>query len=379
MGRTSRTVLAAGALALVSWLAVPAPAGADSARSWGALQFLGPDTIADVASQVAPAVVNIEVAMGGADRQVKKSRREEPREYDYYYRPFRPQPPGGPSRGTGSGVVIKPDGLILTSNHVIQNAERITVTMNDGRSYVAEVLGRDNFSDLALLKIAAQGLPTVTFGNPQRLRPGDWVVAIGSPLGLDHTVTLGIVSALGREAKGLHTFGARSGAVRFIQTDAAINPGNSGGPLVNLRGEVIGINTFIHGSAQNIGFAIPCDIAADVADKLARFHAIPHPFIGIVMADLDGGMMQSEGLPAGTKGVMVRSVMPRSPAFLAGVLPGDLIVEVDDRAVSKSGDVSDAVRTHDIGDHLRLKVKRSGSDKLIRVQIEQLPDESLSP
>jgi len=360
-----------------------APASSGGNGRWGALQFLGPDTIADVAASIAPSVVNIDVTTGAETRSLTRSKGGKlpdaaKENNDYYYKPYRIGPPGMPSKGTGSGVIFRSDGIILTSNHVISGADKITVTLQDGRSFPAEVLGRDGFSDMAVLKIDADGLPTAKFGNLDRLRPGDWVVAIGSPLGLDHTVTLGIVSALGREAKGLSTFGARSGAVRFIQTDAAINPGNSGGPLVNLRGDVVGINTFIHGSAQNIGFAVPADVAVDVAEKLTKFHAIQHPFIGIVMGDLDPAVRQSEGLPESATGVLVRSVVPRSPAFLAGLLPGDLIVEVDDRSVNQSGQVSEMVRTHNIGENLKVKIKRQGADKLIKVQIEQLPEESVT-
>ncbi len=337
-------------------------------RQWGPLQFLGPDTLADIASSVAPSVVHVEVMLdSGSARPIMKGKR-------------RVYPEGregnNSTRGTGSGVILKPDGIILTSNHVVEGAYRINVTLQGGRTYPAEIVGEDKFSDLAVLKIEAKDLRTVSFGATEKIRPGDWVLAVGSPLGLDHSVTLGIVSALNREAKGLNTFGARSGAVRFIQTDAAINPGNSGGPLVNLKGEVIGINTFIHGNAQNIGFAIPCDLASDVAERLIKFRTIAHPFIGIVMADLTEGLLQSEGLPAGSKGVLVRSVMPRSPAFRAGVFPGDLILEADERSVTRSDDVSDAVRAHSVGESVHLKILHEGKDKTIKVQVEQLPDDA---
>jgi S1-C subfamily serine protease len=341
-------------------------------RSWGGLQFLGPDTLADVAASVAPSVVNVEVMFDNSiPRQPVKGKKGQT---------WRSYPEGhdssNASRGTGSGIILKSDGIILTSNHVVDGAYRINVTLQGGRTFAAEVLGADKFSDLAVLKIDSQDLRPVTFGSVERTRPGDWVLAIGSPLGLDHTVTLGIVSALNREAKGLTTFGARSGAVRFIQTDAAINPGNSGGPLVNLKGEVIGINTFIHGNAQNIGFAIPCDLAQDVADRLIKFRTISHPFIGIVMADLDEGVLQAEGLPAGSQGVLVRSVYPRSPAFRAGVFVGDLIVEADDKAVRRSDDVSDAVRVHNPGETVKLRIRHDGKDRYVRVPVEQLPEDS---
>ncbi len=334
---------------------------------WGPLQFLGPDTLADVTASVAPSVVKVEVFFEASPRTgPKKGRAPENREGS------------NPARGTGSGVILKPDGIILTSNHVVDGASRITVTLQGGRSFDAEILGQDKFSDLAVLKIEAHDLRPIIFGSAERLRPGDWVLAIGSPLGLDHSVSLGIVSALGREAKGLNTFGARSGAVKFIQTDAAINPGNSGGPLVNLKGEVIGINTFIHGSAQNIGFAIPCDVASDVAERLIRFRAIAHPYIGIIMADLDDSVLQTEGLPAGTQGVLVRTVVPRSPAYRAGLFPGDLIEAADDRPVKQSDDVSEAVRAHDIGDFLRLKISHDGKEKVLKLRVEQLPDDAVN-
>lgn len=348
-------------------------ASSSSGRSWGALQFLGPDTLADIAASVAPSVVNVEVLFDSGDFRVSSKSRKGQRSY--------PEGHDGanPTRGTGSGVILKSDGVILTSNHVVDGAYRINVTLQGGRTYAATVLGADKFSDLAVLKIDASGLRCANFGNTDKIRPGDWVLAIGSPLGLDHTVTLGIVSALNREAKGLTTFGARSGAVRLIQTDAAINPGNSGGPLVNLKGEVIGINTFIHGNAQNIGFAIPCDMAQDVAERLIRYRAISHPFIGIVMADLDDGVLQAEGLPAGTQGVLVRSVYPRSPAFRAGIFPGDLILEADDKSVCRSDDVSDAVRQHSVGELVRLKIHHDGKDKLVKVAVDPLPEDAVNP
>ncbi len=344
-------------------------------RSWGGLTFLGPDTLADVAASVAQGVVNVEVLFDSdSPRQSGRTKRGQ----DWRASP-EGQEGGNATRKTGSGVVLRPDGVILTSNHVIDGAGRINVTLQGGRIYPAEVVGQDNFSDLAVLKIEAQGLQTIKFGSVERIRPGDWVLAVGSPLGLDHSVTLGIVSALNREAKGLSTFGARSGAVRFIQTDAAINPGNSGGPLVNLKGEVIGINTFIHGHAQNIGFAIPCGLAEEVADRLIRYHTCSHPFIGIVMADLDESVRQAEGLQPGSKGVLVRTVYPRSPAFRAGVFPGDLIVEADDRSVVRSDDVSEAVRSHALGELLRLKIEHEGKARIIKVPVEELPGDGVNP
>lgn len=339
-------------------------------RSWGSLTSLGPDTLADLAEQIAPCVVNIDVAPYGQDLKNGRS----PSKSDRYYRYYGVEPPQqtNPARTTGSGVIVRPDGIIMTSNHVVERSDRIKVTLHDGRTFLAKVLGSDSFSDLAVLKIDATSLPTVRFGTAKTVRPGDWVLAIGSPLGLDHTVTLGIVSALGREAKGLDSFGARSGAVRFIQTDAAINPGNSGGPLVNLKGEVVGLNTFIRGDAQNIGFAIPADIAAEVANTLMRQQPIPHPYIGIVMEEREDNELVSDGHRV-TQGVEVRTVNPNSPAAKAGLMPGDWIVEVEEKSVARPGQVSDIVRKSDVGDYLSLIIKRQGQMRTITVKVEQLP------
>lgn len=334
---------------------------------WGGLTALGPDTLADLAENVAPSVVNIDVSPYGQYGRAPQ------KQSDKFYRYYGVEPPAqSPARTTGSGVILKPDGIIMTSNHVVERSDRIKVTLHDGRTFLARVLGSDPFSDLAVLKIEATNLPTIRFGTAKTVRPGDWVLAIGSPLGLDHTVTLGIVSALGREAKGLDSFGARSGAVRFIQTDAAINPGNSGGPLVNLKGEVVGLNTFIRGDAQNIGFAIPSDIVAEVANTLMRQQPIPHPFIGIVMEERDDNELVSDGRKV-NQGVEVRTVSPNSPAAKAGLMPGDVITEIEEKQVARPGEVSEIVRKADIGDYLSLIIKRQGQLRTITVKVEQLP------
>ena len=336
---------------------------------WGALTAIGPDTLADLAEDVAPCVVNIDVAPYGQDNKYGRGPQNKS---DKFYRYYGVEPPPNPARTTGSGVILKSDGVIMTSNHVVERSDRIKVTLHDGRTFLARVIGSDSFSDLAVLKIEATNLPTVRFGTAKTVRPGDWVLAVGSPLGLDHTVTLGIVSALGREAKGLDSFGARSGAVRFIQTDAAINPGNSGGPLVNLKGEVVGINTFIRGDAQNIGFAIPADVAAAVANTLMRQQPIPHSFIGIVMEEREDNELVSDGRKS-IQGVEVRTVSPNSPAAKAGLMPGDLIMEIQEKSVARPGEVSEIVRKADIGDYLSLIIKRSGQLRTITVKVEQLP------
>lgn len=379
---TSKNIFLSILIGAQIWSVFPAQAEPEAqakspGRSWGLLQFLGPNTLADIASSVAPSVVNIDVSVSAPkmeasakDAQGQLTGKARAKAYDRFYKYFGVVPPAGepnaPPRGTGSGVILKPDGIILTSNHLVQSGDRIRVTLHDGRIFYATVLGHDSFSDLAVVKIQASDLPVAKFGSSQNLRPGDWVLAIGSPLGLDHTVTLGIVSALGRQAKGLDSFGARSGAVRFIQTDAAINPGNSGGPLVNLNGEVIGINTFIRGDAQNIGFAIPADVASEVAAKLMRFQEIAHPFIGVVM-DPDAKGSDS--------GVVIRAVSPKGPAANGGLVAGDIILELNGKPVTSSEQVSDIVRACTVGQSIPVRLKRSGEEKLLKVQVDQLPDD----
>jgi S1-C subfamily serine protease len=273
---------------------------------------------------------------------------------------------------TGSGVIVKPDGYILTSLHVVENPIKISVSLQDGRDLDATVVARDRYSDLALLKIDARDLPTVKFANSDTLCLGDWVVAIGDQFGLGHTVTLGLISGLKREAKGFeNSFGARTGAVRFIQTDAPINRGSSGGPLVNLKGEVVGICAFIRDNAQNIGFAIPSNLAKDVAEKLTAGGMIQHPYIGIIMKEVGPELPTG---PAPQDGVEVVEVKLKSPAYKAGIAPGDSIMEIDASRVNTPDEVSLAVGKRRVGDTLKVMIKRKGDQKMLNVKVEELPE-----
>lgn len=352
------------------------PASAQSPSRWGNLQYIGPDTIGDIAAGAAPSVVNITANTVSKDARTRtapgRPRDDASRKIRRYYGIDAGPPADNEQlKVTGSGVIVNPNGYVLTSLHVVENANNVTVTMQNGKAYEGTVTARDRFSDLALIKIQATNLPAVKFGNPDELRVGDWVIAIGNQFGLGHTVTHGLVSGMGREAKGFEkSFGARTGAVRFIQTDAPINPGSSGGPLLNLRGEVIGINTFIRDDAQNIGFAIPGNIARDVADKLANGGPIAHPYIGIVMKEPPDGPA-----PAG-QGVEVAEVKFKSPASVAGISPGDVILMIDETPVSKPDDISLAVAKRKVGENLKLKVRRETAEKEVDVKIDRLPEES---
>jgi S1-C subfamily serine protease len=345
---------------------------AQSSR-WGSLQSIGPDTIADLAARVAPSVVNIVANTSTARTQSVPATSARQNDINKKMRRFygldsAPPVDAETLKVTGSGVIIDSNGLILTSLHVVENAGPVTITLQDGRTFEGNVAARDRFSDLALVRVAGHDLPVASFGNIDQVRLGDWVLAVGNQFGLGHTVTQGIISGIGREAKGFEkSFGAKTGAVRFLQTDAPINPGSSGGPLFNLKGEVIGINTFIRDDAQNIGFAIPANVAREVAEKLKNGGEIAHPYIGIVMKEPDKAH-------AGDPGVEVTEVKFRSPAGAAGIAVGDVILMADGAPVATSDDVSAAVAKRHVGDNIKLKVRHGGGEKEIDVRIDRLPD-----
>jgi S1-C subfamily serine protease len=243
-------------------------------------------------------------------------------------------------RGTGSGFIIGSDGRLITNAHVVDGAERVQVTLKDGKVYEGKVLGIDSVTDVAVVKIAAKNLPTVSLGKGGNLTPGEWAIAIGNPLGLDNTVTVGIISALGRSSTQV---GVPDKRVEFIQTDAAINPGNSGGPLLNSQGEVIGINTAIRADAQGLGFAIPIETAQRIANQLFAKGKADHPYLGIHMVTLDDQAKEEIDLQSDLKfdipqddGVLVVRVIPKSPADQGGLKPGDVINKVGDRLVKTS-------------------------------------------
>lgn len=338
---------------------------------WGALQFLGPDTIADLVETVQPSIVNISCARQTAKQAPPRSPEEAARRKRFFG-----DVPTDENylKLSGSGVIVREDGYILTSLHVVQNQNNIVVTMSDGRTFPAKIVNRDSFYDLAVLKINATGLPVAKFADANQLRKGEWVIAIGNQMGLEHTVTIGLVSGIAREVKGYSAYGAKTGAVRFIQTDAPVNPGSSGGPLVNLRGEVVGINTFIRDDAQNVGFAIPSNMAKEVAVKLTSERLITHPYIGVEMVD-----PSTQVTPVGAApplGVEVSTVKVKGPADNAGLLPGDVITQIDEMVVARPDDVSRAVASAPVGTVLKLKIRRGSASKQIDVKVEALPDDS---
>ena len=273
-------------------------------------------------------------------------------------------------RGTGSGFILSENGELLTNAHVVGDTDTVQVTLKDGRTFEGRVVGVDPITDVAVVKIPENKLPTVKLGNSQNLIPGQWAIAIGNPLGLDNTVTIGIISATGRTSAQV---GVPHKRVSFIQTDAAINPGNSGGPLLNAQGEVIGVNTAIRADAQGLGFAIPIETAARVAQELFTNGRAEHPFLGIEMKDLSPTIQrrlnQEKNLNIQqTTGVVISGVMENSPAEESGLLPGDVIEKIIGRPVRTSALVQKQVESTTVGDILEIQINRNGQVKTVKVQ-----------
>lgn len=300
---------------------------------------------------------------------------------DFFGRDVFPQMPKEyRQQGQGSGFIIDEEGIILTNAHVVRNADKVTVRLKDGRTFQGEVKGIDPPSDLAVVKIKGKNLPVATLGNSNQLQVGDWAIALGNPLGLDNTVTLGIISTLNRSSAQA---GIPDMRLDFIQTDTAINPGNSGGPLLNDRGEVIGINTAIRAGAEGIGFAIPIDRAKAIKDQLARGETIPHPYIGIQMLTLTPEVAQqfnddpnSVMLVPEVKGVLVAKVIPNSPAAEGGLRRGDVITKVAGNKIETADRLQDAVEQSRIGKPLSITVLRGEQTQELSVRPQELKEAS---
>jgi S1-C subfamily serine protease len=271
--------------------------------------------------------------------------------------------------------------LVLTNAHVVDKADRVTVRLKDGRTFEGKVQGVDEVTDLAVVKVNAGGdLPVAPLGSSANVQVGDWAIAVGNPLGLDNTVTLGIVSTLRRTSRDV---GIGNKRLEFIQTDAAINPGNSGGPLLNAQGEVIGINTAIRGDAMGIGFAIPIDKAKSIATQLQRGEKVAHPFIGIGMEDLTPELAKQINSNANNplripeiNGILVARVIPNSPAANAGIKVGDVVMQVDGQRVNSSEQLLNIVEQSRIGQTLQLKIQRGNQTQQLSIRTAQLQDAS---
>jgi S1-C subfamily serine protease len=280
-------------------------------------------------------------------------------------------------RGQGSGFIIDREGIILTNAHVVNQADKVTVILKDGRSLEGKVRGVDPVTDLAVVKITgAKNLPIAELGNSDLVKVGDWAIAVGNPFGLDNTVTLGIVSTLKRSSAAV---GMSDKRLDFIQTDAAINPGNSGGPLLNAQGQVIGINTAIRADATGIGFAIPIDKAKQITTQLARGEKVSHPYLGVQMVTLTPDIATENNSDPNApfqipelNGVLVVRVLPNTAAASAGMRRGDVILEVNGDAIHDAGQLQDVMENSRVSQRLQVRISREGKNQLVTVQPKEL-------
>lgn len=352
--------------------AVATTPGAAVVRSAAAVATgAGAISFADVAESLNPAVVNID-ATSRSSRLRRRSPDVLPDSPDRFNRT--PSDREGPRRGAGTGFIIDEQGYILTNHHVIEGADRIMVRLTDGRTLRAEPVGSDPDTDIALIKVdSSRPLTVAPLGDSDTLRVGEWVVAIGNPLAYEHTVTVGVVSFIGRKLFD-------NSLDRYIQTDAAINFGNSGGPLINARGEVIGINAAISSRASNIGFAVPINQATAILPQLREKGRVSRGYIGVALRDLDPDLRRSLGVSA-SSGVLVQDVTPGSPAARAGVRPYDLIVAVDGKPVASDDPLIQLIASRAPGSSATLQILRDGRSVSIPVKLAERParDVRVSP
>jgi len=323
--------------------------------------------IADVVEKVGPTVVNIDVV------KMEKTKILNPfQDFDFGYG-FEPNPGFKdffedrivPIKGAGSGFIIDKDGYIFTNEHVIRGADKIKVTLKDGRSFDGKVIGSDNTLDVAVVKISAHDLPTIALGDSSSIRPGEYAIAIGNPYGFSNTVTAGIISATGRTLGEL-------GKKDLIQTDAAINPGNSGGPLINIKGEVIGINVAIVAQAQGIGFAIPINEAKDIKDDLITKGKVIRPWLGIYMRDVDDKISAYLDLPI-KEGVVVIEIVKDSPAEHMGLKQYDIIKEINDQKAKKSDEVLKMIQKMKPKEPINMIIYRDGKNYSLAGRLSERP------
>jgi S1-C subfamily serine protease len=361
------------AIALIFTCVLPAQAAPEDAPAPKAIER--GSFVAAAVRQVGDAVVRIDT-----ERTVTRRAAPNPMLEDPFFRQFfgDTQYPSSEEilRGQGSGFLIDKSGIILTNSHVVNGADKVTVTLKDGRVFEGKVKGSDDVSDLAVVKVNGANLPVAPLGDSNAVSVGDWAIAVGNPLGLDNTVTLGIVSTLHRSSAAV---GLSNKRIDFIQTDAAINPGNSGGPLLNDRGEVIGINTAIRADAMGIGFAIPIDKAKSIKDALARGEKIPHPYLGVQMTTLTPEIARQNNTDPNSpfevpeiNGVIVVRVLPNTPAAKAGVRRGDVVIAIDGQNIKTAEQLQAAVEQTQLGQTLKLQVRRGSQTQQLSIKTAEL-------
>ncbi|MET0340242.1 MAG: Do family serine endopeptidase [Polyangiales bacterium] len=354
-----RAPLAVGLALLAPLSALPASASPPSTDP-GAIataQQLGV-AFSNIAERVSPSVVSLVV-------EVRRPQQGGLQLFQFPFGGGGEQQEPGVQKGSGSGMILTPDGAILTNNHVVENATRITVSLQDGRHFSGKVVGTDPATDLAVVKIEGKGLPAVKFADSDAAVVGQWVVAIGSPFGLDYTVTAGVLSAKGRGSLGANEI------EDYLQTDASINPGNSGGPLVSLTGEVLGVNTMIIGSS-GIGFAIPSNLARKVGLELLKNGDVSRAWMGVTYQELTPELASSFGVQR-TRGALVNEVLPGGPAAKAGMRSGDIVLEIQGREVKEGKDLMRAVLMFPVGEKLAVTVLRDGQQQKLTVVTAERP------
>ena len=329
----------------------------------------------EVAKNVQPSVVNITtektIAMQPWNRFGQDFFRGSP--FEEFFRGFGSPPREEErvykQRSGGSGVIVDKEGYILTNNHVIEGADKVKVRLNDGREFTATVKGQDSRTDLAVLHMKSKDLPVATLGDSDKLEVGEWAIAIGSPFGLEHTVTVGVISAKGRSGLGTGTY------EDFVQTDASINPGNSGGPLINIDGEVIGVNAMIIQPGTGIGFAIPINMAKQILNDLIKTGKVVRPWLGISVQDLTPELMEHFKVKE-KEGVLVGQVYAGTGAEKAGLVPGDIIKSVDDKPIKNVGELVKEIQKRKVGQKVKLKIVREGKPLTIEVTTVTMPEKA---
>ena len=333
--------------------------------------------VVDAVNRTGPAVVRINASRTVAsNQQIPEALLEDPMFRQFFGNQLRRMPKERVERGTGSGFIINKEGDIITNAHVVSGADKVTVILKDGRQIEGKVLGSDELTDIAVVQVKADNLPVVSLGSSQSLQPGDWAIAIGNPLGLDNTVTAGIISAIGRNSGQIGV----DKRVSFIQTDAAINPGNSGGPLLNQDGEVIGVNTAIIQGAQGLGFSIPIETAQRISKQIIQTGKVSRAYLGIQMVTVDPNVKRQVNQDSDLgiqiseeKGVLITRVVDASPAAKAGARKGDVIIKLDNRDVLSADQVTQLVEARSVGDKLQMEIRRNGQTVVLTVETEQFP------
>jgi serine protease Do len=337
-----------------------------------------------LAEKQGPAVVNISITQVMRRNQMPFSGMPNDENLQEFFKRFgipgMPGMPGAPGQGEqeykseslGSGFIISQDGYILTNSHVVNAADEVLVKLSDKREFKAKIIGADKRTDIALIKIEAKNLPKVSIGDPSKLKVGEWVAAIGSPFGLENTMTAGIVSAVGRALP-------QENYVPFIQTDVAINPGNSGGPLFNLAGEVVGVNSQIYsrsGGSMGLSFSIPIDVAINISNQLKSSGKITRGWLGVAIQELTKDLAESFGMK-GTNGALIAGVEKAGPAEKAGLEPGDVIIQFDGKLIEVSSDLPRVVGMTEPGKSVNVDVLRKGNKKTLRIRVGEMPSEDI--